>query len=220
MLQTGIGAVPDATLSGLTGHRGLGIWTEMFSDGVLTLDAAGALDPQGTITASFVFGSPELYSWVHRNERVRLLRTEKTNDPALIRLNNQMVSVNAALQVDLFGQANASRIGRRIYSGFGGQTDFVVGAMHAPGGQAIVALRSWHPKADRSTIVPLVDEPVTSFQMTAVVTEQGVAEICPGTTAHPGRAAHRPGGAHPRVRDELREEARAGSVVRGLVSPP
>jgi acyl-CoA hydrolase len=208
VLQTGIGAVPDATLSGLTGHRGLGIWTEMFSDGVLTLDAAGALDPQGTITASFVFGSPELYSWVHRNERVRLLRTEKTNDPALIRLNNQMVSVNAALQVDLFGQANASRIGRRIYSGFGGQTDFVVGAMHAPGGQAIVALRSWHPKADRSTIVPLVDEPVTSFQMTAVVTEQGVAEI----SGHDQRAQARgliTEAAHPDAREELWEEAHA-----------
>ena len=212
VLQTGIGAVPDATLSELTGRRGLGIWTEMFSDGVLTLDRAGALDPAALVTASFVFGSNELYSWVHRNERVRLLRTEKTNDPGLIRLNNQMVSVNTALQVDLFGQANASRIGRRIYSGFGGQTDFVVGAMHAPGGQALVALRSWHPKVDRSTIIPLVDEPVTSFQMTAVVTEQGVAEVSgydQRTQAHHLIAE----AAHPDAREELWEEARALHLI-------
>lgn len=208
VLQTGIGAVPDATLTELTGHRGLSIWTEMFSDGVLALDRAGALDPTAHVTASFVFGSSELYSWIHRNERVRLLRTEKTNDPALIKLNNQMVSVNSALQVDLFGQANASRIGRRIYSGIGGQSDFVVGAMHAPGGQALVALRSWHPRADCSTIIPLVDEPVTSFQMTAVVTEQGIAEIfgCDQRTQARNLISH---AAHPRVRDELWEEAHA-----------
>ena len=208
VLQTGIGAVPDATLAGLTGHRGLGVWTEMFSDGVLHLERAGALAPDRPVTASFVFGSEELYSWVHRNERVRMLRTEKTNDPALIKRNDHMVSVNAALQVDLFGQANASRIGRRIYSGTGGQTDFVVGAMHAANGHALVALRSWHPKADRSTIVPLVDEPVTSFQMTAVVTEQGVAEVA-------GHDQRTQAGnliryaAHPSAREELVEEAYA-----------
>lgn len=84
-----------------------------------------------------------------------------------------MVSVNTALQVDLFAQANASRIYSRIYSGFGGQTDFIVGALHSDGGQAVLALRSWHPWADTATIVPMVDEPVTSFQPTAVVTEQG-----------------------------------------------
>jgi acyl-CoA hydrolase len=208
VLQTGIGAIPDATLLALTGRQGLGIWTEMFSDGVLALDRAGALDPVAPVTGSFVFGSPELYSWVDHNERVRLLRTEKTNDPALIKLNHLMVSVNAALQVDLFAQANASRIGRRIYSGTGGQTDFVVGAMHAPGGQALVALRSWHPKADCSTIVPLVDEPVTSFQMSAVVTEQGVAEIFGHDQKEQARHLITRA-AHPRVREELWEEAEA-----------
>ncbi len=208
VLQTGIGAVPDATLLGLTGRRGLSVWTEMFSDGVLALDRAGALDTTAPLTASFVFGSAELYAWIDRNPRVRLLRTEKTNDPALIKLNNQMVSVNSALQVDLFGQANASRIGRRIYSGTGGQTDFVVGAMHAPGGQALVALRSWHPRADCSTIVPLVDEPVTSFQMSAVVTEQGVAEIFGQDQKTQARNLITQA-AHPRIREELWEEAEA-----------
>ena len=91
--------------------------------------------------------------------------------------NRAMTSINTALQVDLFGQANASRINARIHSGFGGQTDFIVGALHSTGGQALMALRSWHPKADVSTIVAMVDEPVTSFQHTAVVTEHGVAEM-------------------------------------------
>jgi acyl-CoA hydrolase len=119
-----------------------------------------------------------------------------------------MVSVNTALQVDLFGQANASRIGARIHSGFGGQTDFIVGALHSPGGQAIIALRSWHPKADVSTIVPLVDEPVTSFQMSAVVTEQGVAQVFGLDQSEQARQLIE-NAAHPSVRDELREEAAA-----------
>ena len=206
-LQAGIGAVPDAALLGLAGRRGLRVWTEMFSDSVLALERAGALDTEVPLTASFLFGSPELYDWVDGNERIVMRRTEITNDPALIGRNRAMVSVNTALQVDLFGQANASRIRARIHSGFGGQTDFIVGALHSPGGQALIALRSWHPKADCSTIVPLVDEPVTSFQMSAVITEQGVAEIF----GHDQRTQARhliEQAAHPTVREELWEEAR------------
>jgi acyl-CoA hydrolase len=206
-LQAGIGAVPDAALLGLTGRRGLRVWTEMFSDSVLALEQAGALDVDVPLTASFLFGSPELYAWVDGNDRILMRRTEVTNDPALIGRNHAMVSVNTALQVDLFGQANASRIRARIHSGFGGQTDYIVGALHSPGGQALIALRSWHPKADCSTIVPLVDEPVTSFQMSAVITEQGTAEIF----GHDQRAQARhliEHAAHPLVREELWEEAR------------
>jgi acyl-CoA hydrolase len=178
----------------------------MFSDGVLELDRKGALDDGVPLVSSFLYGSPALYEWVHRNQRVRVLRTETTNSPARIADNRLMTSINTALQVDLFGQANASRISARIHSGFGGQTDFIVGALHSDGGQALMALRSWHPKADVSTIVPLVDEPVTSFQHTAVVTEQGVAEIF-GSDER--RQAHQlvEHAAHPRVRDELHEEA-------------
>jgi acyl-CoA hydrolase len=211
-LQAGIGAVPDATLHGLAGRRGLRVWTEMFSDSVLALERAGALDRDVPITASFLFGSPDLLAWVDDNERVEMRRTEVTNSPALIAGNPAMTSVNTALQVDLFAQANASRINARIHSGFGGQTDFIVGAMHSVGGQAFLALRSWHPKADCSTIVPLVDEPVTSFQMTAVVTEQGLAEIA----GHDQREQARQlieHAAHPSVREELREEA----VALGLL---
>jgi acyl-CoA hydrolase len=108
--------------------------------------------------------------------------------------------------VDLFAQANASRIRGRIYSGFGGQTDFIVGALQSPGGQALLALRSWHPRADCSTIVPLVDEPVTSFQPSAVVTEQGTAEIW-GRDERGQADQLIERAAHPSVRDELREEA-------------
>ena len=212
-LQAGIGAVPDATMRGLVGRRGLRIWTEMFSDSVLTLEQAGALDPDVPITASFLFGSEELIDWVDGNERVRMTRTEVTNDPGGIARNPAMVSVNTALQVDLFGQANASRIQARIHSGFGGQTDFIVGALHSPGGQAVIALRSWHPKADVSTIVPLVDEPVTSFQMSAVVTEQGVAEVF-GRDQHEQARQLVEHAAHPRVREELREEAVALGLGR------
>lgn len=205
-LQAGIGAVPDATLTGLRDRSGLRVWTEMFSDSIFALEKVGALDRNVPITASFLFGSPELLEWVDGNERIAMARTEVTNSPARIAQNPSMVSVNTALQVDLFAQANASRIGARIHSGFGGQTDFFVGAMHSAGGQAFIALRSWHPKADCSTIVPLVDEPVTSFQMTAVVTEQGVAEI----VGHDQREQARQlieHAAHPSVREELREEA-------------
>ena len=211
-LQAGIGAVPDATLAGLRDRRGLRVWTEMFSDSVLELERVGALDQAHPITTSFLFGSPELYAWVDANPRVQMARTETTNDPAAIARNHAMTSVNTALQVDLFGQANASRIGAKIYSGFGGQTDFIVGALHSRDGQALIALRSWHPRADRSTIVPLVDEPVTSFQMTAVVTEQGVA----GVFGHDQKAQARnliEHAAHPDVRDELWEEAHALSLA-------
>jgi len=212
-LQLGIGAVPDAVLAGLRHRRGLRVWSEMVSDGILDLERAGSLDPAVPLTASFLFGSPELYAWADANPRLRLLRTETTNDPGVIARNPAMVSVNTALQVDLFGQVNASRIGARIHSGFGGQTDFIVGALHARGGQAVIALRSWHPQADVSTIVPLVDEPVTSFQPSAVVTEQGVAALWGSTERAQARALIEQA-AHPSVREELYEEAVALGLLR------
>lgn len=205
-VQAGIGAVPDAALFGLVGRRGLKVWTEMFSDSVLVLERAGALDPDVPLRPSFLFGSAELLAWVDDNPRIRMIRTETANDPARIAANPAMVSVNTALQVDLFGQANASRVGTRIHSGFGGQTDFIVGAMHSTGGQALLALRSWHPKADVSTIVPLLTSPTTSFQMTAVVTEHGAAEVFGLDEKHQA-AAIIDHAAHPRVRDELRAAA-------------
>jgi acyl-CoA hydrolase len=206
-LQLGIGAVPDAVLAALTGRRGLMVWSEMFSDGVLALDKAGALDPDHPVTASFAFGSPELYDWMDRNPGIRMLRTETTNDPALIARQPRMVSVNTALQVDLFAQANASRVHGVIYSGFGGQTDFVVGALHSAGGRAIIALPSWHPKADVSTVVPRLAGPVTSFQHSFFVSEQGTASIW-GHHASSQAEQIITQIAHPSVRDELRTAGR------------
>jgi acyl-CoA hydrolase len=142
-----------------------------------------------------------------RNPDIRMLRTETTNDPAQIERRPHMVSVNSALQVDLFAEANASRVHGRIYSGFGGQTDFVVGALHSPGGLAIIALPSWHPKADVSTVVPRLTGPVTSFQHSFIVSEQGTAAIW-GHDASAQAEQIINQVAHPRIRDELREAGR------------
>jgi acyl-CoA hydrolase len=207
-LQMGIGAVPDAVLAGLHGRRGLAVWTEMFSDGVLGLAKAGVLDPGQQVTASFAFGSADLYSWMDHNPEVLMLRTETVNDPARIARRPRMASVNSALQVDLFAQANASWVSGRVHSGFGGQTDFVVGALHSPGGQAIIALPSWHPKADVSTVVPRLDGPVTSFQHSYIVSEQGTAAVW-GHDAS-GQAEQIIGHvAHPSIRQGLRDAGRS-----------
>jgi acyl-CoA hydrolase len=207
-LQLGIGAVPNATLHALQGRRNLRVWSEMFSDGVLALEKAGCLNPDAPITASFCFGSTELYDWIDCNARIRMLRTEKTNDPAAIAAHPNLLSINGALQVDLFAQANASRVGTRVYSGFGGQTDFIVGALHSPGGHAVIALPSWHRKANVSSIVPLLPVPTTSFQHSYIVTEQGTAQIWGhGAVEQAQHIVDQ--AAHPDVRDELREAGRA-----------
>jgi acyl-CoA hydrolase len=201
-LQLGIGTVPDAVLAGMTERRRLRIWSEMFSDGVLKLEQAGAMDQSSHLVTSFVFGTAELYAWLDRNPRVHLLRTETTNDPGRIAAQRNMTSINAALQVDLFAQANASRVGRRLYSGFGGQTDFIVGALHSIGGTSIIALPSWHPKANVSTVVPVLQVPVTSFQHGFIVSENGAAAVWGYDQGEQARHLIRDV-AHPAVRDEL-----------------
>ncbi|MEY4078641.1 MAG: hypothetical protein RIS80_410 [Actinomycetota bacterium] len=211
-LQLGIGAIPDAVVARLGEKRELRIWTEMFSDGVLALTRAGALDNSTPITASFIFGGRELYDWVNLNESVQMRRTETTNDPANIARQRRMTSINSALQVDLFDQANASHVNGRIYSGFGGSTDFIVGALHSLGGKSIMALQSWHPKAKTSTIVPRLTEYVTSFQHSFVITEQGVAD-CFGHTEHEQAQNLIEQAAHPDARAELRAAASALGLI-------
>ena len=214
-LQLGIGQVPDATLRALSGRRDLAIWSEMISDGVMALDRDGALDQQRPIVCSFLFGSPELYGWVDQNPRLNMTRTEITNDPSRIAPHAAMVSVNAALQVNLSDQAGASHINGRLYSGFGGQPDFVTGALHSAGGHAVIALRSWHERSGSSTIVPRLADPVTSFQHSAVVTECGCAHVFGRSQRAQARLIidH---AAHPDARDELRESlaARGGMLLR------
>ena len=205
-LQLGIGQIPDATLRALTGRRKLAIWSEMISDGVMRLDREGALDPARPIVCSFLSGSPELYRWVDRNPRLRMTRTETTNDPSRIAAHAGMISVNTALQMDLSAQAGASHIGGRLYSGFGGQPDFVEGALHSPGGHAVIALHSWHDRSDTSTIVPRLTDPVTSFQHSAVVTEQGCAHIFGRSQRAQARLIIERA-AHPDARERLQEQA-------------
>jgi acyl-CoA hydrolase len=205
-LQLGIGAIPDGVLAALLGHRCLRVWTEMFSDGMLALDHAGALDPDAHVVTSFIWGSEELYAWLDGNPRVVMSRTERTNDPAWIARQQAMTSVNAAIEVDIYGQANASYVRGRIHSGFGGQSDFVVGALHSHGGQAIIALPSWHQKAEVSTVVPLLRVPTTSFQQSAVVTDQGVAQLWGVSQREQARRLIE-NAAHPRARDALHRAA-------------
>jgi len=205
-LQLGIGGVPDAVLASLKNRKEMRIWTEMFSDGVLDLEKSGILDQEMPINASFLFGSRELYDWVNLNRRIRMRRTEVSNDPSLIARQAKMNSINSALQVDLYDQANATYVRGEVYSGFGGSTDFIVGSLHSRGGQSFIALPSWHPKANVSTIIPRLATPVTSFQHSYVVTEQGVA-ACFG---HPTKEQafniikH---AAHPTAKEELEKVA-------------
>ncbi|MDA8195939.1 MAG: 4-hydroxybutyrate CoA-transferase [Actinomycetota bacterium] len=205
-LQLGIGAIPNAALAALKDRRYLRIWSEMFSDGVLELEKVGALDHGVPIVASFIFGSEELYNWVDMNPRVQMRRTEVTNDPSLIARNPQMTSINTAVQVDLYAQANASFVRDSIYSGFGGQTDFIVGALHSVDGNAIIALPSWHLKSGTSTVIDKVQAPVTSFQHSALVTEWGVASIF-GKSQSEQATEIIERIAHPSARDYLREAA-------------
>ncbi len=201
-LQLGIGAIPDSVLSSLKDRTGLRIWTEMFSDGVFDLFKMGVLDPDILLTASFVFGSQELYQWLNLNRRVQMLRTERTNNPTNIAKQAKMQSINAALQIDLFDQANASHVRGQIYSGFGGSTDFIVGSLHSRGGRSFMALPSWHPKAQVSTIVPRLTENTTSFQHSFVVTEQGAA-ACFGRTQSEQALNLITHAVHPNAREEL-----------------
>ena len=211
-LQLGIGGVPDAVLSALKNRKQMRIWTEMFSDGVLDLFKAGVLDEEMPLNASFLFGSRELYDWVNLNRKIRMRRTETSNDPSLIARQAKMTSINSALQVDLYDQANASFVRGDIYSGFGGSTDFIVGALHSRGGHSFMALPSWHAKTNTSKIIPIVEEAVTSFQHSYVVTEHGIAK-CFGRSEREQAQNIINHAAHPEARAELA----AAGVKMGLL---
>jgi acyl-CoA hydrolase len=217
-LQLGIGQVPDATLRALAARRGMAVFSEMISDGVMALEHAGALDRDRPIVCSFMLGSHELYEWAHRNPRIHMTRTEITNDPSRIAAQPAMVSINTALQVDLHDQAGASHIADRVYSGLGGQPDFVEGALRSPGGHAIVALRSWHEPSDSSTIVPHLQTPVSSFQHSAVVTEQGAAKLFGRSHRAQARLLIEHA-AHPDARDWLRDAASAAGIGPATLTP-
>ncbi len=212
-LQMGIGQLPDAAVAHMLDKRDMAVWSEMVSDGVLHLERAGVLRESQPIVTSFLFGSPELYEWADDNERLVMRRTEVVNNPSRIASHPSMLSINTALEVDLFDQANASFVRGRIYSGFGGQPDFVNGALHSPGGHAVLALRSWHEKTDSSNIVPVLHDPACSFQHSMIVTEQGVAAMF-GRSQHAQAHQLIEKAAHPAARAKLREAAAGLGLLR------
>ncbi len=214
-LQLGIGLIPTIAATRMSHLHLLRVWSEMISDGVLALDQAGALDPDHPVTTSFLVGTQELYGWADRNLGVRMRRTETVNDPSRIAAHRTMLSVNAAMQVDLFAQANASFVEDRIHSGFGGQPDFVSGALHSKGGHAVVALHAWHDKTDTSTVVPILTNPVTSFQHSAIVSEHGCAELF-GRSQHSQAQLIIEQVADPRARPQLAEASARLGLRRGL----
>jgi acyl-CoA hydrolase len=205
-VQLGIGQIPAVAATLMADRRGLRVWSEMISDSVMELANAGALDEHAPVVASFLAGSPALYGWANRNDRLRMVRTETVNDPARIAAHPRFLSINAAMQVDLFAQANASFVDNRIHSGFGGQPDFVTGALHSAGGHALIALHAWHDRSDTSTVVPVLTNPVTSFQHSAVVSEHGCAELF-GRSEHAQAHLLIDHVADPRARAQLAEAA-------------
>lgn len=186
-LQMGIGAIPNAALGCLGKHQHLGIHSEMFSDGVVPLVEAGVIDNSrktihtGCLVTGFVLGSRSLYDFVDDNSNVQFLDIEYVNNPAVIRKNPQTVSINSAIEIDLSGQVCADSIGNQIYSGFGGQVDFVTGAQLSKKGRSIIALPSTAMKGTQSRIVPNLSQGagvVTSrAQVDHIVTEFGVASL-------------------------------------------
>ena len=159
-LQTGIGTIPDAVLSRLSNKHELGVHTEMFSDRVVDLVEGGVITNRlkkvhpNRITTSFVSGSKRLFDFVHDNPTVEFHPSDRTNDTSLIRQNDKMVAINSALEIDLTGQVCADSFGHRIYSGIGGQMDFIHGAALSKEGKPVIALSSTAAKGTVSRIVP------------------------------------------------------------------
>ncbi len=147
-LQMGIGAIPNAVLAQLGGHKHLGIHTEMFADGVLPLVESGVIDGQnkvldkGKMVSTFLMGSQKVYDFIDNNPMVLMMDVGYTNDPFIIAQQPKMTAINSALQIDLTGQICADSLGTKFYSGVGGQIDFIYGASRAEGGKAIIAMPS------------------------------------------------------------------------------
>jgi 4-hydroxybutyrate CoA-transferase len=185
-LQLGIGSIPNAVLAALDGHRRLGIHSEMFSDGVIPLVEKGVITGEekrvhpGKIVAGFVMGSRRLYDFLDDNPLVSLLDIAYVNDTAVIRRNPRVCAINSAIEVDLSGQVCADSIGERLYSGVGGQMDFIRGASLSVGGRPIIALPSTTSRGE-TRIVPVLKTGAgvvtTRAHVHHVVTEHGVADL-------------------------------------------
>lgn len=214
-LQMGIGAIPDSVLPYLESKRDLGIHTELFSDGVMHLVEKGivtgarkTLHP-GKITAGFVLGSRQLYRWLDRNPLVELYPTEYVNDPCTIGQNFRQVAINGAIEVDLTGQVCADSIGSKLYSGVGGQMDFIYGASRSEGGVPIIALPSTAARGRMSRIVPTLKPGAgvvtTRNHVHWIVTEYGAVDLYGKSIRE--RAHALISIAHPEFREQLRKQA-------------
>ena len=216
VLQMGIGAIPGAVALNLRHKRDLGVHTELFTDSVVDLVEAGAVTGgrkevnRGKIVTAFMMGTKRLYDFVDDNPMIEMRPVDYTNDTAIIRRLARMTSINSAIEVDLTGQVVADSIGRRFYSGIGGQMDFVRGASLAPDGRAIIALPSTAAGGTVSRITPTLQEGAgvvtTRGHVHTVVTEFGVAQLHGRSIADRARALIAI--AHPDVRDELTVAAR------------
>lgn len=213
-LQMGIGAIPDAVLASLGSHRGLGIHTEMFSDGVVALVQKGVITGEhkkvlpGKIVAGFVKGTRALYDFIDDNPQVAMLDIGFVNDTSVIRRNPKVTAINSAIEIDLTGQVCADSIGERLFSGVGGQMDFMRGAALSEGGKPIIALPSTTRRGE-SRIVPFLKKGAgvvtTRAHMHYVVTEYGVAQLFGKNLRQ--RALALIDIAHPDHREELHREA-------------
>jgi 4-hydroxybutyrate CoA-transferase len=216
-LQMGIGAIPDSVLPFLESRKDLGIHTELFSDGVIHLVEKGVITGarktlhRGKIVAGFVLGSRDLYRWLDHNGVVELYRTEYVNDPCVVGQNYRQVAINGAIEVDLTGQVCADSIGPKLYSGVGGQMDFIYGASRSEGGVPIIALPSTAKKHTMSRIVPMLKQGagvVTSRNHVHwVVTEHGAVDLYGMSIRQ--RVESLISIAHPKFRETLTEQAKA-----------
>ncbi|MGE0711902.1 MAG: acetyl-CoA hydrolase/transferase family protein [Planctomycetota bacterium] len=210
-LQLGIGGIPNAVMGMLRGRSDLGIHSEMISDGVMEAVEAGVITGRfktrhrRKVVTTFALGSRAFYDWLHENSLVEAHPCDHTNDPFVAAQNERLVAINSAISVDLSGQVNSDSIGARIYSGVGGQVDFMRAAMRSPGGLPVIALPSTAQGGQTSRIVTTLAAGagvVTSrADVHTVVTEWGVAELY--GKGLPARAEALIAIAHPRFRDEL-----------------
>ena len=185
-LQMGIGSIPNAALAQLKNHKDLGLHTEMFSDGVIDLIESDVINCnykgtlRGRVLATFLIGSKRLYDFVNDNPFIEMRESSMVNDTARIRKNPKMVAINSAIEVDVTGQVCADSIGSKMYSGVGGQMDFIRGASLSEGGKAIIALPST-TKRGESRIVPYLKQGAgvvsTRSHVQYIITENGIANL-------------------------------------------